>query len=230
MNNTDSWCIYCANRKLCEDKDCKICFEKSFASHKKSKNWSTANKITPRQVIKYSHKKYIFDCNECNQDIILSISHIMRNVWCSCSKNKTELKLFKWLEENFTNIKIQRQVKFDWCKNDKTKRYLPFDFVINSIIIELDGPQHFEQVSNWKSHDLTQDSDIYKMQCAFTQNYNVIRIIQIDVLQDTNNWEINLKTSINKIMENTQINKPILEYIGENYSNNIKYKNYIKTL
>ena len=26
------WCKYCANQALCDNDDCKICFEKSFAS------------------------------------------------------------------------------------------------------------------------------------------------------------------------------------------------------
>ena len=34
------WCLYCANQKLCENEDCTICFEKSFASHPKSSQWS----------------------------------------------------------------------------------------------------------------------------------------------------------------------------------------------
>lgn len=31
------WCKYCANQDLCEDDNCKICFNKSFASHPRAK-------------------------------------------------------------------------------------------------------------------------------------------------------------------------------------------------
>ena len=41
--NTGCWCPYCSNKKLCENIECKICFNKSFACHEKSKYWS----ITP---------------------------------------------------------------------------------------------------------------------------------------------------------------------------------------
>lgn len=50
--------MYCSKhpKKLCENKDCKACFEKSFASVDKSKFWSVKNKLNPRQVFKNSLK------------------------------------------------------------------------------------------------------------------------------------------------------------------------------
>ena len=44
---------YCPNSnriKLCSDDDCQICFNKSFASHEKSKYWSDDNITIPRLV------------------------------------------------------------------------------------------------------------------------------------------------------------------------------------
>ncbi len=81
---------------------------------------------------------------------------------------------------------LEQQYKTDWCKNLKTKRYLPFDFVLNNykIIIELDGSQHFIQVSNWKASDENLINDKYKMKCANDNNYSVIRIIQYNVYND----------------------------------------------
>jgi DNA-directed RNA polymerase subunit RPC12/RpoP len=64
------WCPYCSNRKLCIDIDCTRCYEKSFASHKKSKYWSDKNgDVKPRNVFKGTGKKYIFDCNEAIEKI-----------------------------------------------------------------------------------------------------------------------------------------------------------------
>ncbi len=36
------WCYYCSKppKTLCNNDDCKVCFNKSFASHPKSKFWS----------------------------------------------------------------------------------------------------------------------------------------------------------------------------------------------
>ena len=74
-------------------------------------------------------------------------------------------------------------------------KLLPYDFVIEhlKIIIELDGQQHFEQVSNWKSPKDTQDRDMYKMQCANLHGYTVVRILQLDVWHNRNNWKTNLE-------------------------------------
>jgi hypothetical protein len=60
--NFNLWCIYCANKKLCDNENCKICFEKSFASHPLSKYWSLNNPKTPRQVGKGTEVKYEFNC------------------------------------------------------------------------------------------------------------------------------------------------------------------------
>jgi hypothetical protein len=68
-----------------------------------------------------------------------------------------------------------------------------------NIIIELDGKQHFVQVSNWKSPDEQLKTDIFKMKKANQNNYSVIRIIQEDVLKDTYNWQSRLCENINKI-------------------------------
>jgi hypothetical protein len=55
--NTNYWCPYCANQKLCENKDCRECFNKSFASNFKSTFWSKQNELIPREVFRNSNKK-----------------------------------------------------------------------------------------------------------------------------------------------------------------------------
>ncbi len=87
--------------------------------------------------------------------------------------------LYKWLLDN--GFSPQRQVKFTWCKNYETGRFLPFDFCIDNIIIELDGLQHFEQVSNWQSPELSRIKDTYKERTAISKGYYVIRLLQSEV-------------------------------------------------
>jgi very-short-patch-repair endonuclease len=197
INNTNKpqWCPYCANQKLCENENCKSCFDKSFASHIKSEFWSTKNKLQPRQVFKSSGKKYILKCNICNHDFNMTLNDISsNNRWCPHCKHKTELKLFNWLNEK--NFNVISQVKFDWCKN---KTYLPFDFVLESLklIIELDGAQHFRQVSNWKSSEHNKKNDDFKNKSALSQGYRMIRICQEIVLADKEDWENELIKAIN---------------------------------
>ena len=51
---------------------------------------------------------------------------------------------------------------------NKEIKHLPFDFALleRKIIIELDGPHHFRQVSNWGNYEENQKRDIYRMKCA----------------------------------------------------------------
>ena len=183
---TGSWCPYCANQKLCDKEDCKTCLDKSFASHEKSKNWNKTNKNTPREVFKSSSKKVLFDCLECGHEFQITVYSISNNgSWCSLCVNKTETKLYERMKKTFPDIK--KQFKQEWCKNIT---YLPFDFCIPEykIIIELDGLQHFKQVSNWKSPEISFENDKYKEKCANDNGYSTIRILQEDVLYDKYDW------------------------------------------
>ncbi len=40
------WCPYCSNQKRCNDEDCMLCFEKSFANHPRSGCWNYQKKRT----------------------------------------------------------------------------------------------------------------------------------------------------------------------------------------
>jgi len=100
---------------------------------------------------------------------------------CPHCINKTEYKLYTILQSRYPMV--QRQFKAEWCKQ---KRCLPFDFVIeeHKVIIELDGPQHFTQVANWRSPELQQQQDSFKTKCAIENGYSIIRLLQTDVAND----------------------------------------------
>jgi very-short-patch-repair endonuclease len=100
---------------------------------------------------------------------------------CPHCINKTEHKFLEILKTRYPTV--QRQFKAEWCKQ---KRCLPFDFVIeeHKVIIELDGPQHFTQVANWRSPELQQQQDLFKTKCANENGYSVIRVLQTDVAND----------------------------------------------
>jgi len=190
------WCSYCANQLLCSNYGCTRCFYKSFLSCNMSVYWSKKNIITPREAFLSSGKKYIFNYKYCNNEYECALYSIVAGSWCNCRKNKTETKLRTWL--NKSNFIVTPQQSYNWCKNEETKRHLPFDFVIESlkIIIELDGPQHFKQVSNWKGPEDTIKLDIYKMNQAIKNGYTVIRLLQEDVWNNKNDWIQKLKECI----------------------------------
>ena len=115
---------------------------------------------------------------------------------------KTETKLYKTLLPLYPTI--IHQFKQDWCMK---KTYLKFDFCIpeHNIIIELDGPQHFIQVSNWSSPQEQFENDKFKEKCANENSYSVIRILQEDVLLNKYEWVKELCDTIEEIKNGDEI-------------------------
>jgi len=193
------WCPYCCEpaQKLCDKVDCQHCIDKSFESHEKAKYWSKQNILTPRQVFKNDNRQYKFDC-ENGHEFKASLGNISCcGQWCSICKHKTEKKILAWLKQHFKQFTIVKQAKFEWCRS---KKKLPFDFYIKELylIIELDGIQHFVQISNWKTPEHTRAGDVFKMKAALKHDISVIRLLQEDVLKDKNDWELKLLNSIRK--------------------------------
>ena len=155
--------------------------------------------IDPRYIFKSSNHKFWFDCNKCNREFESSPNN---KSGCPFCVNKTEAKLYDIFLDMYPQLKQRYTV--DWCKN---KKCLPFDFVLEDIkiIIELDGEQHFKQVSSWKSAEETQKNDKYKMKCANENNFSVIRILQDDVYWDKYDWSKELTQNIEKIKKEKKI-------------------------
>ena len=195
------WCSYCSHQKLCQDNNCNMCFNNSFASVERSK-YLNDKTINPRTLFKSTNKKYKFDCNNCNKTFSCQLSDITKGVWCSFCVNKTEKILFDKLVEVYNNL--NQQYKVDWCKD---KRYLPYDFVIENkkIIIELDGKQHFEQIGNWQSPEKTRENDIYKIKRANENGFSIIRILQKDVYYNKYDWLEELIQNIEKITNEERV-------------------------
>jgi very-short-patch-repair endonuclease len=199
--NEGTWCLYCANKKLCKNNDCCHCFEKSFKANPKSKYWNFElnNDINPRDVFKGSQKKYYFNCEICKHSFQQRLGDTNKGRWCPICKNKTEKIVYEFLLEN--NFKIIKEAKFDWCKNEETDYHFRFDFVIESfkLIIEIDGRQHFEEVKHWKNDfKKNQERDKYKMELATKNNYSIIRIVQEDIYYNKYDWKKELLVNIKK--------------------------------
>ena len=109
----------------------------------------------------------------------------------------------EWLKSEFNQV--ETQFKQEWCKN---RTYLPFDFCLKDlkIIIELDGAQHFTQVSNWRTPEDQQERDLYKQNCALEQGYSIVRILQTDVYADIYDWRSELRTTITNLRGVDEVN------------------------
>ena len=204
ISSQGHWCSYCSHQKLCDNEDCKMCFDNSFASVERSKYLNDKN-INPRTLFKSTNKLFGFECDLCNKVFKSQLSGVTKGVWCSFCVNKTEQILFNKLKEIY--ITLERQYRVEWCKNSKTNRFLPFDFVLEErkIIIELDGKQHFEQIGNWLSPAETRKNDLYKMNYANENGYSIIRILQKDVYKNKYDWLNELILNIEKITNENRV-------------------------
>ncbi len=201
--NREGWCPYCVNKKLCDEDDCVDCFKKSFASSEKVKFWSKKNEDDPRKLFRYNEqKKYWFYCDKCDLEFDTILGNVTTGNWCPFCVNQTETKFYKQMIKIYPDIK--RQLKVEWCKK---KTYLPFDFYLEKekIIIEVDGPQHFLQTSNWEAPEIQRENDSYKQMLANTNKYSVIRIIQSDIFDEKYNWYEEIIFNINKIIRENNI-------------------------
>ena len=184
-----------------EEDNCVVCRKRSFAMHPKSKHLITdpkfyekkekknnknktgGNKYKETEEIKTinafeiyfkSGKRYWFKCSEldCGNEYNTSIVHIVADsTGCPVCKNKTEKKLYKFLQKKYGKENVKKGVTYKWCKTEKKYRHI-FDFEIKGkhILVELDGPQHFYSNKYFKTTgDGERKKDVYKMGCANEQ-------------------------------------------------------------
>lgn len=205
-------CCFCApgtEARLCDDLNCKQCFERSFASHPKAKYWNQTynHGKLPREVRKYSSNgKFFFDCPECNKTYSTTLNSIANGAWCPCMRFKTETKVYDYLKNTYPSLDIQKQFQFKGLKNSR------YDIAIPSLhlIIEIDGDQHFKQVSNWDNPLSTLYKDLFKMLIARKNNYSIIRLYQPDIWHDTILWREQLSNLLRMHV------KPTNYYISSN--------------
>jgi very-short-patch-repair endonuclease len=184
-------CPFCSNTQLCCNLECLYCLNKSAYCY--NNIWSDKNEKQSYEIFKNNNiKKYKFNCLECNNNYEQTLNgKTSNNSNCPYCKNKTELKVMNFLKKE--NIKFKSQYRF----KDYTKRY---DFLLldYDLILEIDGNQHFKQVSNWESYIKTQKNDKEKMLKAIEYNMSILRIYQPDIWNDTLNWEQEIKVNLIK--------------------------------
>jgi hypothetical protein len=144
----------------------------------------TKNDKTPNEIsIHNASRRVWWKCSVGHEWDTSLTQRVALATGCPTCKHKTQQKLFDFLSAHYTNV--VQQFKIDSCK---LKNHLPFDFCIpgKNTIIELDGDQHFKQVSTWKPPDKKRDA--YKMKKAKEAGYKVIRLYERDVFNYTYSW------------------------------------------
>ena len=200
-------------------------YEQSFDSNEERAAYWHATKngdVKPRDVFKSARKKYWFTCDN-NHDFYVSLSNVTKGQWCSSCVNKTETHVFETLRDKEYDVgKKSNREMF------KTK--YRYDIIIDDkkVIVEVDGPQHFRQVSNWCSHEETYKTDIYKEELAHKNGYRIVRISQEyvwyrQIAKNKTEWISKLVKAIESEHENQFISDSD-EYIHRSvFTNQILY-------
>ena len=191
-----SWCPFCANKRRCDSRECGVCTAHSFAGctdQMKLGCWLIDRNggLTPRDVALNDHRKRWFQCDQldcCHQFDIAPHSILSQGSWCPMCKKKTERKLQIHLESLHQTAGVQTQFRMAITG----RSFFDFCLPLLKIILELDGPQHFTQISNWSNHNDTRRRDIIKMVGATTSGYHVVRLIQLEVSKDAVDWKSHL--------------------------------------
>lgn len=123
-------------------------------------------------------------------------SSIQQGRNCGRCKNKTEGKIMNFLQS--LRLSIISQATFPWCRNPKTSSLYLYDFYLPDlkILIEIDGRQHFQQVSNWVAPEVTNERDLYKISCAVLNGFTIIHMCQDEIWNDKINWKEQLQKEL----------------------------------
>ena len=135
----------------------------------------------------------------------IAFSHMKLGSGCPKCKNKTETKLHDFLLELLPDYTIIFQKIVYTDKGTGHDSCNDFFIVELNLYIELDGDQHFIQVSNWYPPELTQAQDLTKTKLLLNEGQSLVRIYQPWVASDTNNWLEKLKENIREYENPTAV-------------------------
>ena len=204
------WCGMCSKQwKHCGKDDCDYCFNRSFASYSgltpngKRKVDCLTNKEDAK-LPKAANKRCSFNCDTCGNIHSPYLYSVIVGHWCPCSRNKTELKVFNFLTKEM-KILVKREYlpSFQWRHYKKMCR---FDFLLVGldIILEIDGPQHTQEVpKEWMSTTLLhrQIVDKWKEFMARRDGKKVFRFNQHAIWMDSYDWKREMRTLVNTVKD-----------------------------
>ena len=199
-----SGCGVCNGRKLVKGKN-------DFATIYPQYLMYFVNEEDAKNMTFGSGKKVLTKCPICDEQRIFRIVDLTSGKQYPCPKcgdgvsypNRFMYCLLKQL-----NIDFQREKTFNWSKERK------YDFVVENIIIEMDGG--FHKGSKYKSYEECQKIDKEKDKLAISNGYKIIRVpCEISDFEKIKNEVIN---KLNNILELDKVDWVKLEkqLINEN--------------
>jgi very-short-patch-repair endonuclease len=142
-------------------------------------------------VYKHAMKKIIITCKIHGDFGCTPANHISeQQSGCPDCIRKSEGRISEFL--NTESIDYVRE----WSGGFLGKKRVDFKLKDFTIVIELDGIQHFTQVWKWSSPEEQIKNDIQKIKLCIQNNISVIRLYQPDIKPTANSWQEWLFASI----------------------------------
>ena len=187
--------------KHCGTRECKFCFERSLASYSglTAKGNLKSGCIVHPDHLRFplnSAKKVQFRCDVCEHVFNPRLYKVTRGRWCPHCKNKTELKVFRFLTREL-KLQVRREYVPPFVWRDYRKR-CRFDFLLVGlgVVLEIDGPQHTKEVSKtWIRTTLLhrQIVDKWKEFLARRDGKLVFRFDQHAIWTDSYDWRTKIR-------------------------------------
>lgn len=160
-------------------------------------------------------------CQTCNTIRSAMICSRTRDRGCPrCCKSILEKKC----SDILTNMGLTSHPDkyFTDCRNDKTNCPLPFDFYLFlrgflNIIIELDGEQHFDEVSIFTSKDENLESRLYRDNLKNWYCFNTKKHLLRISYGETNNIEIHIRRFLQAVLDSDPNGNPVIHFCGKEY-------------
>ena len=188
---------------------CPICARINIGYKQRMSTTDFIDKAVKIHGDKYDYSKVVMEGTKSDVCIICKVHgefyqkagyHIYMGHGCTSCIHKTEGIFNDYLKNNkgtLNYIEFIHKFKPEWADLRETHRtFYEYDFYIEfynglKIIVEIDGAQHYQQVSNWTTPLHNQIRDHIKERLAVNEkrSTNVIRLKQEDIMNDTNNWQ-----------------------------------------
>ena len=163
MMRGQSGCGICNGRKLVKGKN-------DFATKYPQLVKYFVNKEDAENNTYGSGKKVLMKCPICGEEKLYRIADLSNKGFCcsKCSDGISYPNKFMYCLLKQLNVNFEKEVVFNWSQN---KRY---DFVLDNVIIEMDGSFHLG--SKYSSYEEVKEIDDLKDRLALDNGYEMVRI------------------------------------------------------
>ena len=186
-------CPFCTKQCLpCDDMSCEFCTNHTLSDIFEDCIYSDDNILPARKIWLGSTKLCIFQCTASGHTYFQQAYHKSAGTGCPKCKHKTQDKVHSFISTVLSEHKVEHEWSPPWLGRKR------FDIAVPSLktVWEVDGAQHYKQVSNWTAPEVVQASDRWKQARATENGFMVHRIRVCDIRPKGSKWEETITQTI----------------------------------